>query len=87
MGKAADFSGFQVKKGQKNDAGQESQDAPTSKTQVKGASALKLKGFKIVPEAAQQFEILKAELGVKGQELIAEALNLLFKKHKKPPIA
>lgn len=87
MGKAADFSSFQVKKGQNNGIDQKDQGTSTSKTQAEKPAALKLKGFKIVPEAAQQFEILKAELGVKGQDLIAEALNLLFKKHGKPPIA
>jgi hypothetical protein len=46
-----------------------------------------LKGFRVMPEAAQQFDILKAELQVSGIELIAEALNLLFKKYNKPTIA
>ncbi len=51
---------------------------------------LVLKGFHITPEAARQFDILKAEIGdgrYKGTELIAEALNLLFKKYKKPELA
>lgn len=47
------------------------------------------KGFQVTPEGAQQFDMLKAELGPgrKGPELIAEALNLLFDKYKKPPVA
>ena len=49
------------------------------------------KGFRITPEAARQFDMLKVEIGTGGKDagpsLIAEALNLLFQKYKKPPIA
>jgi hypothetical protein len=61
--------------------------------QEKHASATSLitKGFRIKPEAARQFDMLKAEgLGHgkdKGPALIAEALNLLFTKYGKPPVA
>jgi hypothetical protein len=54
-------------------------------------------GFLISPEALHQFDMLKVELvqqpkyakiGRKniGPRLIAEALNLLFERHGKPPI-
>ena len=46
-----------------------------------------VKGFRVTPAAAQQFDILRAELQVSGIELIADALNMLFKKHNKPTIA
>ena len=48
------------------------------------------KNFLIKPEAAQMFNILAAEGGYgksAGPELIAEALNMLFKKYGKPPVA
>lgn len=50
------------------------------------------KGFRIKPEAARQFDMLKVEVeGVSGKDkgptLIAEALNLLFAKYGKPPVA
>jgi hypothetical protein len=50
------------------------------------------KGFRVKPEAAQQFDMLKAEVaGMNGKDkgplLIAEALNLLFEKHGKPMVA
>lgn len=39
------------------------------------------------PPAYRQFGVLAAELGVDKRELLREALNDLFKKHGKPPIA
>jgi hypothetical protein len=50
-----------------------------------------LKGFRLKPEAARQFDMLKAEVSGrngkdKGPVLIAEALNLLFEKYGKPPV-
>ncbi len=50
------------------------------------------RAFRIKPEAARQFDVLKAEVeGVhgkdKGPALIAEALNLLFEKYGKPRVA
>ena len=42
------------------------------------------KGFRVKPEAARQFDMLKAEVSGNGKDkgpaLIAEALNLLFQK-------
>ena len=43
--------------------------------------------FRIKPEAKKQFAILAAELEMKQQELIAEALNLVFAKYGKDRIA
>lgn len=39
------------------------------------------------PPAYRQFGVLAAELGVDKRELLREALNDLFMKHGKPPIA
>ena len=39
------------------------------------------------PAAYRQFGVLAAELGLDKRELLREALNDLFMKHKKPPIA
>ncbi len=39
------------------------------------------------PAAYRQFGVLAAELGVDKRELLREALNDLFRKHGKPPIA
>ena len=87
--KAADLSRFQVNV--------EKPPAPEAEAplrqQGKRASAASLitKGFRIKPEAARQFDMLKAEVSGhgkdKGPALIAEALNLLFAKYGKPPVA
>ena len=65
-----------------------------SEKKAKPAEAkLITKGFRITPKAAQQFDLLKAEVEIgangknKGPALIAEALNMLFEKYGKPPIA
>jgi len=39
------------------------------------------------PETARQLKILAAEQGRSMESLMAEALNLLFEKYQKPPIA
>ena len=39
------------------------------------------------PAAVKQLKLLAAETGISQQKLAAEALNLLFVKHGKPPIA
>ena len=39
------------------------------------------------PAAYRQFGVLAAELGLDKRELLREALNDLFTKHGKPPIA
>lgn len=41
----------------------------------------------VSPAAFQQFQILRAERGKDVQELVEEALNDLFQKYGKPPIA
>lgn len=43
--------------------------------------------FRIKPKAKKQFAILATELDMKQQELIAEAMNLVFEKYGKEPIA
>jgi len=39
------------------------------------------------PPTYRQFGVLSAELGLGKQDLLREALNDLFRKHGKPPIA
>lgn len=41
----------------------------------------------VSPKAFQQFQILRAERGRDVQQLVEEALNDLFQKYGKPPIA
>ncbi len=83
MAKAADLRKFQVKRG--GLAPTPASESPELALEQK-ARYIK-KGIQVTPEANQQFEILKAELGKSGQKLIAEALNLLFKEHGKPQMA
>jgi hypothetical protein len=86
--KAADLSQFQV-----NIEKPPVDDAPASQSGKLQATAAPLitKGFRIKPEAARQFDVLKAEVSGNGKDkgpiLIAEALNLLFQKYGKQPIA
>jgi hypothetical protein len=90
MAKAADLSRFQVNV----ERPEASEEAPTLRQQERQgrASALITKGFRIKPEAARQFDLLKVEIeGTHGKDkgpvLIAEALNLLFEKYGRPPVA
>jgi len=86
--KAADLSRFQVNV-EKPPA--EEVPAPQKRERQAAGAPLMTKGFRIKPEAARQFDVLKAEVTGNGKDkgpaLIAEALNLLFKKHGKPPVA
>jgi hypothetical protein len=90
MAKAADLSRFQVNV----EKPQAAEEAPPPRKRERRAAAAPLitKGFRIKPEAARQFDMLKAEIEGKngkdkGPALIAEALNLLFKEYGKPPEA
>jgi hypothetical protein len=89
MAKAADLSKFQVNVEKPAAPAAASGKKPKQPAEVKLIS----KGFRVTPEAARQFDLLKAELETdangknKGPILIAEALNMLFKKYGKPPIA
>ena len=86
--KAADLSRFQV-----NVEKPITDEDALPQTRAKGSASPSLitKGFRIKPEAARQFDVLKAEVTGNGKDkgpaLIAEALNLLFKKYGKPPVA
>jgi hypothetical protein len=86
--KAADLSKFQV-----NIEKPSAEEAPTPQQRGRGepTASLITKGFRIKPAAARQFDMLKAEVTGNGKDkgpaLIAEALNLLFKKYGKPPVA
>jgi hypothetical protein len=89
MAKAADLAQFQVNV-EKPPLAEDSTPRKTGS----GSSDTRLitKGFRIKPEAARQFDMLKAEVSGrngkdKGPTLIAEALNLLFEKYGKPPVA
>ncbi len=83
MAKPADLSQFQVKKPGTPDS------PPPKRVKPKAAKGdeRKLKGFRIRTEAAKQLSMLKIETDTDEQDLVAEALNLLFKKYGKPPIA
>jgi hypothetical protein len=90
MAKAGDLSKFQVNV----ERPQASEEVPAPRQQARPgkASALITKGFRIKPGAARQFDLLKVEVeGVSGKDkgpaLIAEALNLLFAKYGKEPVA
>ena len=88
MAKAADLSKFQV-----NIEKPAAHAAASAKKPKPAEAKLISKGFRVTPEAARQFDLLKAELETdangknKGPMLIAEALNMLFKKYGKDPIA
>jgi hypothetical protein len=90
MARAADLSQFQVNV-EKPPADEE--PAPLARRERGSAEArLITKGFRVKPEAARQFDVLKAEIAGrngkdKGPMLIAEALNLLFEKYGKPMVA
>ena len=91
MAKAADLSQFQVNV-EKPIASEEATPAGNRRERPKATVPLITKGFRLKPEAARQFEMLKAEVeGVNGKDkgpaLIAEALNLLFAKYGKPSVA
>lgn len=91
MAKAADLSRFQVNV-EKPITSEEETPAGKRRERPKATVPLITKGFRIKPEAARQFDLLKVEVeGThgkdKGPALIAEALNLLFAKYGKPQIA
>jgi hypothetical protein len=89
--KPADLSQFQV-----NIEKPLEDEVPASRqrarTRERRASPVPLitKGFRVKPDAARQFDMLKAEVSGNGKDkgptLIAEALNLLFKKYGKSPV-
>ena len=87
--KAADLSRFQVNV-ERPPAAEEAAASRKTERQV-AATPLITKGFRLKPEAARQFDMLKAEVTGNGKDkgpaLIAEALNLLFEKYGKSPIA
>ena len=87
MAKAADLSQFQV-----NVEKVEETMLPRERERGSAGARLITKGFRVKPEAARQFELLKVEVEAvngkdKGPTLIAEALNLLFEKYGKPVVA
>ena len=87
--KAADLSRFQVNVEKPPEA--EAEAPPRKRGQGAPVAPLITKGFRIKPAAARQFDMLKAEVSGNGKDkgpaLIAEALNLLFKKYGKPPVS
>jgi hypothetical protein len=91
MAKAADLSKFQVNVEQ-GSAPVEALPTSNRRERTKTTMPLITKGFRLKPEAARQFDLLKVEVeGVNGKDkgpaLIAEALNLLFEKYGKPQLA
>ena len=65
---------------------------PKTPTKKESSPPLSREGKKPIqgffpPEVRKQLKTLAIERDQNNQALIAEALNLLFMKHKKPPIA
>lgn len=60
---------------------------PEEPAATAAARPYRKKTFELLPDAGREFEILKAETGKTGIELLAEAMNLLFRKYGKPPVA
>ncbi len=94
MTKAGDLSDLQInsKETTSRSASKKmsSRSGNSTKWEEADISVLVGKNFLIKPEAAQMFNVLAAESGYgksAGPELMAEALNMLFKKHGKPPVA
>lgn len=88
MAKSASLDDFRVGRTPKAPTPETLSSRPRKKRQDSPAEyPFIVKGFRVTPAAAQQFDILRAELQVSGIELIADALNMLFKKHNKPTIA
>ena len=82
--RSADLSAFTVTKPQALPTlAVEEKEQP----QKQGSRRLIKKSLQVTPEAARQLLMLKAETGKKENELLAEALNLLFKKHGKAQLA
>ena len=88
MAKVASLDQFQVKKKDIPVRKANNESPPDQKDTENKSRRYITKGFQVTPEAAQQFDILKAEMGPNsGPALIAEALNLLFKNYSKATIA
>ena len=88
MAKAASLDQFQVNKKDTSARKTSEESQYDEKGRNNTSRRYITKGFQVTPDAAQQFDILKAELGPNsGPALIAEALNLLFKNYDKPTIA
>jgi hypothetical protein len=80
--RSADLSAFTVKPQAVPHAVEETGPLPEE-----GRRTLIKKSLQVTPEAARQLLMLKAETGKKENELLSEALNLLFKKHGKAQLA
>jgi hypothetical protein len=82
MAKRADLSAFVVPK-----PGAVAPVAAPPVPEEKGRErGFKTKTFELTPEAAREFELLRAETGKKSYQLISEALNLLFQKYQHPQV-
>lgn len=62
-------------------------DGGDAESSREGGRRLEKKSLQMTPEAIRELAILQAEIGKKQHELLAEALNLLFKKYDKPQLA
>jgi hypothetical protein len=63
------------------------QASSTGSAKAKGREGTKLLGFHVQEPVQRQFKILAAEQGKTVQALLQEAVNDLFRKYKKDPIA
>lgn len=65
----------------------ESQKTPPLRLTDRQGRSTMVKGFRISVEASEQLAFLALECRKKQQHLLIEALNMLFEKYGKPPIA
>ena len=82
--KVADLADFQVKKPASSGSVRNQAKKPTPSSRE---GERKQKAFRVRIDAVRELGLLKVETGKTEQELIEEALNLLFRKYKKPEVA
>lgn len=85
MAKKASLADFQVNH-PKLTAPPAERPRPKAAKPATNERAFVAKTFELAPEAAREFNILRAETGKKSYQLAGEALNLLFKKYDKPQV-
>ena len=63
------------------------EETPVKSTKSKSRSGTRAVGGHFPPEVQKQLKMIAVENDTTNQLLLAEALNLLFQKYDKPPIA
>jgi len=83
-----DLSGLIDLKDQKErKAGQPAPKKATGQKVTGAGDERKIASWRVKTKAKKQFAILAMELDMKEQDLLAEAMNMVFKKYGKDPIA